>query len=70
MNLIEVHPNFANTNEFSREARNFLKNGYYTNAPRGTGAYPLLNQAPKYVYNSMYLQSYVLSQKNSVYLNL
>ena len=39
MNLIEIQPNFANSNEFSREARNFLKNNYYTNAPRGTGAY-------------------------------
>jgi hypothetical protein len=30
---------FLNTREFSAEARNFLKYGYYTNAPRGSYAY-------------------------------
>ena len=27
---------FVNTREFSAEARNFLKYGYYTNAPEGS----------------------------------
>lgn len=30
---------FVNTNEFSAEARNFLKYGYYTNAPKGSYEY-------------------------------
>jgi len=39
MNHYRLQPSFVNTREFSCEAKNFLKNGYYTNSPAGTYAY-------------------------------
>jgi len=39
MYKIATQPSFINTRHFEEEARNFLKNGSYTNAPRGTFAY-------------------------------
>tara|TARA_R110002050_G_scaffold116946_1_gene233604 strand:- start:30891 stop:32906 length:2016 start_codon:yes stop_codon:yes gene_type:complete len=39
MNHFQIVPSFVNTREFSCEAKNFIKNGYYTNSPPGTYAY-------------------------------
>lgn len=39
LNELELIPSFMNTRYFEAEARNFLKYGYYTNAPEGTVSY-------------------------------
>ncbi len=39
INKVPERIKFVNTAEFSREAQGFTKNGYYTNAPKGTFAY-------------------------------
>ena len=39
MNLIDENIRFINTEEFSPEAKGFLKNKYFTASPKGTFAY-------------------------------